>query len=154
MRSNWPEKTSLRQLSATVPARAKTPPSPTSRWRPTPVRSRQGRSAERTGSPNTISYCALKKCSARTLFTAEKCANDQVTVQTQTPLILIPNVPNRRESCRFRTVFHPQLKEHYDKNRYQRLWTHWSPRLSSDLRRRPSRQGNRRSGGERPRSRR
>jgi hypothetical protein len=35
--------------------------------------------------------------------TAEKCADNQVTVQTHTPLILILNVPNRRESCRFRT---------------------------------------------------
>jgi hypothetical protein len=45
----------------------------------------------------------LKKCSARTPFTAEKCANGQITVQTTHATNLIPNVPNRRESCRFRT---------------------------------------------------
>jgi hypothetical protein len=60
----------------------------------------------------------LKKCSARTPFTAERCGNDQITVQTQTPLILIPNVPNRRESCRFRTVFSTSAKGNYDKNRH------------------------------------
>ena len=51
--------------SRTVPAKPKTPSSPTSRWPPAPARSRPVRPAAPTASRNTTSSCASKKNWAR-----------------------------------------------------------------------------------------
>src|SRR5664279_3604670 len=48
-------------MTAIAQARPRTPPSPTSRWPPTPARSRPVHRPGRSGSPSTTSWCASRR---------------------------------------------------------------------------------------------
>lgn len=60
----WPTTPTTRRSFRTVPAKPKTPPSPTSRWPPPPPRSRPARCAAAIASPSTTSCCGSRNRSA------------------------------------------------------------------------------------------
>ena len=71
----WPRKTATPRSSAIAPARRKTPPSPTSRWRPTPARSRPVRFAGPIAWPSITNCSGSRRNLVTRRFTAVKCAS-------------------------------------------------------------------------------